>query len=437
MLVQPVNWISRPAPALSGTIAIPGDKSISHRALILASIAEGQTKLHGFLAADDCIATLRALKSMGVNIQLLSATEVIIDGVGKYGLSQPSQVIDCGNSGTSLRLLAGLLVAQAFESELTGDASLLTRPMQRVCHPLTLMGGNILSRKDFAPLSIKPSNKLTGIHYSMPTASAQVKSSLLLAGMYAKGETSVMEPARTRDHTERLLQTFQYPIQINNNSVTVGSDGVCLGAKIDIPSDLSSAAFFIVAATLIPGSEITLLNIGINPTRCGILDILRLMGASIELSHERWFCNEPVADIHVRHARLKGIDIPLEWVPCSMDELPIIMVAASMAKGSTVLRNANELRCKESDRIRAMENGLRALGVDITAFEDGVRIQGGELLGGHVNSFGDHRIAMAFAVAGACSKKPVTIVDCSSVSTSFPNFLDTAKQVNFSTEILL
>ncbi|ARH00276.1 3-phosphoshikimate 1-carboxyvinyltransferase [Legionella micdadei] len=424
-----LNFVSSPVKAIRGEITVPGDKSISHRAIILGSIAKGTTTISGFLEGEDCLATLRAFTAMGVKIERQANQRVVIHGVGKHGLNEPKEVIDCGNSGTSMRLLAGLLAAQPFDSELNGDASLQKRPMERVSRPLMQMGAEITTTEGRPPLHIRGGHVLHGITYEMPEASAQVKSCLLLAGMYAQGETRVIEPGFTRDHTERMLTTFSYPIQKAENTIIINSESECLGTDITVPGDVSSAAFFIVAATLIPGSELLIRNVGINPTRTGIIQILTRMGANITLRNKRLCGEELVADLVVKSATLEGIDIPTALVPLAIDEFPVIFIAAACAKGQTLLHGAKELRCKESDRIGAMVAGLQQLGIESQAFEDGLYINGGKLNGGEVNSYHDHRIAMAFAIAGAVAKSPVTIKDCVNVATSFPTFVDTANKI--------
>lgn len=425
-----LHFVSSPVPTLQGDITVPGDKSISHRAIILGAIAKGTTTISGFLEGEDCLATLKAFRAMGVAIEGPVAQRVVIHGVGKYGLKKPADVIDCGNSGTTIRLLAGLLAAQSFDSELTGDKSLQKRPMERVSRPLAQMGAEIRTTEGKPPLFISGGRTLHGINYEMPEASAQVKSCLLLAGLYAEGETKVTEPGFTRDHTERMLTTFSYPIQKSENTVLINSESECLGTDIIVPGDISSAAFFIVAATIIPGSDLIIRNVGINPTRTGIIQILARMGANISLNNKRLCGEELVADLNVKYAPLEGIDIPSDLVPLAIDEFPVIFIAAACAKGQTLLHGARELRCKESDRIGAMVEGLQKLGIEAQAFEDGLYINGGELQGGEVNSFHDHRIAMAFSIAGAVAKNPVTIKDCANVATSFPTFVKTANQVN-------
>ncbi len=422
-MTQTITFTVQPGGSLRGEIRVPGDKSMSHRSIMLGSLADGVTHVRGFLNAEDALATLQAFRDMGVEIEGPENGEVTIHGVGKHGLQQPSQPLYLGNSGTSMRLLSGLLSGQAFDTELTGDTSLESRPMRRVTEPLAKMGAVIEAQADgTAPLKIKGNTPLQGMHYEMPIASAQVKSCLLLAGMYAEGETSVAEPAPTRDHTERMLNGFSYPVTREDNKATIDSSGSLKACEIDVPSDISSAAFFLVGASIAENSEVTLNHVGINPTRTGVIDILRLMGADITLMNERSVGGEPVADIRVKSSQLQGIDIPEELVPLAIDEFPVLFVAAACAQGQTRLTGAKELRVKESDRIQVMADGLQALGVDAVATEDGMIINTSPIGGGVVDSHGDHRIAMAFSIAGLRASAPITIQDCENVNTSFPEF---------------
>ncbi len=425
------HFISSPVESIQGDMTVPGDKSISHRAIILGGLAKGITTVSGFLDGEDCLATLRAFQSMGVKIEGPVSQCVVIHGVGKYGLEKPKSIIDCGNSGTTMRLLAGLLAAQSFDSELTGDASLLRRPMERVSRPLHQMGADVITTNGRPPLHIRGARPLQGISYDMPEASAQVKSCVLLAGLYAQGETRVIEHGLTRDHTERMLTAFSYPIHKSDNTIVINARSECQGTDIIVPGDISSAAFFIVAATLIPNAALWIRNVGINPTRTGVIQILKRMGANIKLTNKRLCGEELVADMYVRHSPLEGIDIPAAMVPLAIDEFPALFIAASCAKGQTVLHGAKELRCKESDRIGAMADGLQRLGIDAQALDDGIIIQGGTLQGGEVDSRHDHRIAMAFSMAGAVAKAPITIKHCANVATSFPAFVSTANRVKF------
>lgn len=423
-----IHYTSHPVTALRGEIAVPGDKSISHRSIMFGAIANGITTVEDFLEGEDCLATIRAFREMGVCIEGPEAKQVVIHGVGKYGLKKPDAIMDCGNSGTSIRLLSGLLAAQPFDTRLTGDASLRARPMNRVARPLMQMGAKIETTNGCPPLTIYGGQKLHGITYDMPQASAQVKSCLLLAGMYAEGDTTIIEPDISRDHTERMLATMGYPVKRVGNAMTIDSRRECSGVAIKVPGDLSSAAFFIVAATIIPASCLTIRNVGMNPTRTGVIELLTQMGASICVANQRFYGEEPVADLTIRSALLTGIDIPPHLVSLAIDEFPILFVAAACAKGKTVLRGAEELRCKESDRIGAMAEGLVRLGIDAAPTDDGIVIHGGVLTGGMVDSHHDHRIAMAFSIAGAAATSPVSIRNCNNVSTSFPNFLAVAYQ---------
>lgn len=425
---------SKVSRALIGSITVPGDKSISHRSIILGAIAKGQTTVENFLEGEDCLSTLKAFQLMGVAIERPTSQHLLIHGVGKLGLKKPTGLVDCGNSGTSIRLLAGLLSAQPFDTTLIGDASLSKRPMQRVSKPLTMMGANIATTEGGPPLLIKATSSLQGIAYEMPEASAQVKSCLLLAGMYAKGTTTVLEPGLTRNHTENMLDSFSYPLEIHGNSISISSKSECIGTHITVPGDISSAAFYIVAAILIPDSQLTINNVGINPTRTGILEILTRMGATIRLTNQRFYGKEPVADIKVCYSELQGISIPSNLVPLAIDEFPIIFIAAAQAKGKTILHGASELRGKESDRISVMAKGLNTLGINAEALPDGISITGGQIVGGSVESHHDHRIAMAFTVAGWVSKREVFIEGCETIATSFPNFLSIAKSLNLAIE---
>ena len=397
---------------------------------MLGSLAEGVTRVSGFLEGEDSLATLNAFRAMGVEIEGPEQGRVTIHGVGMHGLRAPQAPLDLGNSGTSMRLLSGLLAGQGFALTLTGDASLSGRPMKRVTEPLARMGAHIeTTEAGTAPLQIQPVERLQGIHYDMPVASAQVKSCLLLAGLYAEGETSVSEPAPTRDHTERMLQGFGYAVQREGNCISLQGGGRLSACDIDVPADISSAAFFLVGASIAPGSDLTLEHVGMNPTRDGVINILRLMGADIEVSNERVIGGEPVADLRVRHAPLQGIRIPEDQVPLAIDEFPALFVAAACAEGETLLTGAEELRVKESDRIQVMADGLQALGVEAEPTPDGIRIRGGAIGGGEVDSHGDHRIAMSFAMAALRAEGPIRIRDCANVNTSFPDFVGLASGV--------
>lgn len=423
-----LTFVVEPGGALRGRLRVPGDKSISHRAIMFGALAEGTTAISGFLEGEDCLATLRAFRAMGVSIDGPDQGRVSVQGVGLHGLRDPSEPLDMGNSGTSMRLMSGLLAGQAFDTVLTGDASLRRRPMRRVTEPLTQMGAWIeATATGSAPLQIHGNRPLDGIDYLLPVASAQVKSCLLLAGLYARGVTRITEPAPTRDHTERLLEGFAYPLRREGErTVAVTGEGRLIATELDIPADISSAAFFLVGASIAPGSDLLLEHVGINPTRTGVLDILRLMGADIEVLNARLAGGEPVADLRVRSAPLHGIAIPKELVPLAIDEFPALFIAAACAEGVTVLTGAEELRVKESDRIQVMADGLITLGIAAEPTEDGIVIQGGALSGGTVESRGDHRIAMSFAMAALRARDPILIRDCLNVTTSFPGFAQLA-----------
>lgn len=431
MQTQSINFIANPGASVQGRIRVPGDKSISHRSIMLGSIAEGVTEVEGFLEGEDSLATLQAFRDMGVVIEGPHHGRVTIQGVGLHGLQAPPGPIYVGNSGTSMRLLAGLLAGQNFTTELTGDASLSKRPMGRVANPLREMGASIDTVAEGRPplLINGAQSQLKGMDYVMPMASAQVKSCLLLAGLYAEGKTSVTEPAPTRDHTERMLRGFGYPVQVKGATATVESGHKLTGGKIDVPADISSAAFFMVAASIAEGSDLTLEHVGINPTRIGVINILRAMGGDITLSNEREVGGEPVADIRVRYAGLKGIEIPLDQVPLAIDEFPALFIAAACAEGRTVLRGAEELRVKESDRIQVMADGLQLLGIKAEPTPDGIIIDGGVMGSATVDSHMDHRIAMSFAIASLRATGEIRITDCVHVATSFPGFLDLARSV--------
>ncbi len=394
---------------------------------MLGSLADGVTEVTGFLEGEDSLATLNAFRQMGVAIDGPTQGRVTIQGVGMHGLQAPDGALDLGNSGTSMRLLTGLLAGQGMAVTLTGDSSLSGRPMQRVIDPLSRMNASIGSTEAFtAPLQIHPQSRLQGIDYQLPMASAQVKSALLLAGLCAEGETCITEPAPTRDHTERMLQGFGYPVRRDGNRICLTGGGRLSACEIDIPADISSATFFLVGVSIAEGSEMVLQHVGINPTRDGVISILKLMGAEIELLNEREVGGEPVADIRVMSTELHGIDIPEELVPLAIDEFPAVFVAAACARGETRLRGAVELRVKESDRIQVMAEGLQRLGIEADPTPDGIVIQGGELQGGKVESHGDHRIAMSFAMAGLRAAGPIEIADCANVNTSFPGFVPSA-----------
>ncbi len=415
-----------PGGSLSGSLRIPGDKSISHRSIILSSIAEGDSRITGFLEGDDSLSTLKAFQNMGVTIEH-KGRDIIVHGTGLNGLNAPTQELDMGNSGTAMRLLLGILAGQHFNSELIGDESLSTRPMNRVIDPLKSMGAFIESNEGgTAPLKIIGKANLKSINYNLPMASAQVKSCLLLAGLYAVGKTVIREPAPTRDHSERMLRGFGCKVITEGNEISIQGGQRLKATNIDVPADISSAAFFLVAASIAENSELLLKYVGINPTRTGVIDILRLMGADITLSNQKEIGGEPVADITVRSAELKGIAIPEELVPLAIDEFPVLFVAAACAQGETVLTGAEELRVKESDRIQVMAEGLNTLGVNAVATPDGIRIIGGKIHAGELESHGDHRIAMAFSVAALRASGVIKIMDCANVTTSFPDYVNLA-----------
>ena len=431
-------FVTAPGGCISGNLRVPGDKSISHRAVLLGALADGVTRVRGLLEGEDVLRTVAACREMGVTMVGPEHGDLTIFGVGKEGLQASAMPLDMGNSGTAMRLLAGLLSAQPFDSVLCGDASLQTRPMARIAEPLRAMGAVITTEPDGTPPLRISGRKLQGIHYNMPVASAQVKSCLLLAGMYGSGQTSITEPAVCRDHTERMLQGFNYPVQggYPDNTVCIDGGHRLQAASIEVPADISSAAFFLVAASIAPGSELLLQQVGVNPTRLGIINLLRAMGADIRLEQAPPIGGEPVADIRVRYSRLSGILIPREQVPLAIDEFPVLLVAAACAEGETVLRNAAELRVKETDRIAAMAAGLTRLGVALETYADGIRITGGPLQGGRVDSLGDHRIAMAFAVAGLRASGPIEITNVRNVATSFPAFPRLATAVGLRLEEL-
>ncbi len=422
-----VDWVTTPAGApLRGEVVVPGDKSISHRAIMLSALAEGTSRITGFLEGADTRATARIFSQLGVHIEAPSAGERSVHGVGLHGLRRPAGALDCGNSGTAMRLLAGVLAGQAFDCVLTGDASLSQRPMRRVTDPLAMMGGSLDTAGGLPPLRIRGGRRLHGVHYASPVASAQVKSAVLLAGLYAQGETLVTEPHPTRDYTERMLAACGWPVAFEAGRARLTGGHVLHAIDIDVPADFSSAAFFIVAASIVAGSEVRLRNVGMNPRRTGLLHALRLMGADAVEENLREAGGEPVADLVVHGARLRGIEVPVEHVADMIDEFPALFVAAACAEGTTTVRGAAELRVKESDRIAVMATGLRALGIDIEETPDGAVIQGGPMHAGVVDAHGDHRIAMAFAAAGAVVPDAIGIRDCANVATSFPGFASVA-----------
>jgi 3-phosphoshikimate 1-carboxyvinyltransferase len=429
------HWIARKGqPPLQGSLTIPGDKSVSHRSVMFAALADGTSHIEGFLEGEDTRATARIFSQLGVRIETPSPSQRIVHGVGIDGLKAPDAPLDCGNAGTGMRLLAGLLAGQAFDCTLIGDESLSGRPMRRVTGPLSQMGARIDTESDGTPpLHVHGGQSLHGIDFASPVASAQIKSAVLLAGLYAQGETQVTEPHPTRDYTERMLSAFGVDIEFSPGKARLRGGQRLRATDIVVPADFSSAAFYLVAASIIPGSELRLKQVGLNPRRTGLLHALRLMGANITEENPAEQGGEPVADLVVRYAPLKGARIPEALVPDMIDEFPALFVAAAAAEGQTVVSGAAELRVKESDRLAAMATGLRALGMQVDETEDGATLHGGVRLGsGTIESHGDHRIAMAFAIAGQISDGEVRINDIANVATSFPDFDGLARSAGFS-----
>ncbi|HSN70297.1 MAG TPA: 3-phosphoshikimate 1-carboxyvinyltransferase [Steroidobacteraceae bacterium] len=439
-MTEPVRPSYRAAPVanLSGSITVPGDKSISHRALMLGGIADGVTQIEGFLESEDCLATMRAMQALGVQIERPASRSVRVHGVGLHGLKAAQTALDMGNSGTAMRLMTGLLSGQGFDSVLVGDESLMRRPMERVAAPLRLMGADIETLEGRPPVQIRGGRRLEGCDYQLPVASAQVKSAVLLAGLYANGVTTVVEPAVTRDHTERMLIGFGCEVAADRGTIRLTAPTRLAACSLEVPGDFSSAAFFIVAATLGADPEVTIRNVGINPTRTGLLDMLGLMGADIRVVNHRTVGAEPVADLVVRRAELRGVEVPRGLVPLAIDEFPVFFVAAACADGETLVTGAEELRVKESDRIAAMAAGLTELGVETQVRPDGLWVRGigskGRLGGGRVDSLGDHRIAMSFAIASVRAGAPIEIADVANVATSFPEFVATAQAIGYAIE---
>ena len=415
-------FVTHPVHEVGGDLRVPGDKSISHRTALLSAVAEGTSTVKGFLTGDDCLATAAALRALGVELAV-EGGDLRVQGVGLDGLRAPEGPLDLQNSGTGMRLLAGLLASQPFASELTGDESLRRRPMERVAKPLRAMGAGVETRSGTAPIRIDGRYPLNGLDYTLPVASAQLKSALLLAGLRARGRTVVRSPGRSRDHTERLLRSMGVAVETKPGEVvSVRAPGRLRPIDTEIPGDISSAAFFLVAGLLAAPGGLLIRNVGVNPTRSGLLSIVAAMGGRVETRARRILGGEPVADIFVSRSELRGIEVPPEWVPLAIDEFPVLFVAAACARGTTVIRGAEELRYKESDRIGVMAAGLRALGADVAENADGLVIEGGTLQGGRLDAQGDHRIAMAFAVAGAAAREPIEILGTDQVSTSFPDF---------------
>ena len=436
---QPIRFITSPGDHVSGDITVPGDKSVSHRSIMFGSLANGTTHIKGFLPGQDCLATMNTFKAMGIEIEGPDDKQnVSVHGKGLHGLTAPEALLNIGNSGTSIRLLSGILAGQNFATSMAGDNSLNQRPMGRVIDPLKLMGANIDANEDGTPPVVCQgiNKKLTAIDYHLPMASAQVKSCVLLAGMYAEGTTSVTEPGITRDHTERMLTAFGYPVTSvetsNGKKISIEGGHQLTACDIQVPGDISSATFFMVAGLIAKSGEIIIRNVGMNPTRIGALNILKAMNGDLTIFNERMAGGEPVADILVKASQLKGIDIDDRDVPLAIDEFPAIFIAAACATGITRLRNAEELRVKESDRIQAMADGLMTLGINCTVYKDGIDITGGTFGSGTLDSHDDHRIAMSFAVSSLRATGEITILDCDNVATSFPNFVELANQVGLS-----
>lgn len=424
------NWLVSPAKRFVGTFTVAGDKSISHRAIMFGALAEGTTTVHGFLEGEDCLATMRAFQAMGVPIEHHGNGEVTIHGRGLRGLQAPAHELDLGNSGTSMRLMAGILAGQNFSSTLVGDHSLMKRPMKRVTAPLQQMGANVsVTEQGTAPIVIHPS-ALHAIDYTLPVASAQLKSALLLAGLYAEGTTRITETGISRDHSERMLKTFGVEWHQEDKALCLTGGQTLRACDLTVPADISSAAFFIVAALIAPEGEVLLPNVGINPTRAAVIEILKMMNGDITLENERLAGAEPVADIRVRASKLRGIDVPVELVPIAIDEFPILFIAAACAEGITRASALEELRVKESDRLSTMEQGLIALGVACETTHDSITIYGKNgvaFTGGTIDSKSDHRIAMSFTIASLRACAPIVVKDCENVATSFPNFRELAQ----------
>ena len=430
-----IDYIVRPSGPLRGEIRVPGDKSISHRCIMLGAIADGTTRISGLLEGEDVLATVAAFRAMGVEIDGPADGEAVVHGVGRDGLRAPAGAIDLGNSGTAMRLLTGLLAGQRFDSTLTGDASLGRRPMRRVTEPLSRMGARIETADGGTPpLTVRAGDRLAPIDYTSPVASAQVKSCVLLAGLYAGGWTCVTEPVPTRDHTERMLASFGAAVARDGKRSCVEGGTHLAAAEIEVPGDISSAAFFVAAAAGRAGSDLLVRGVGMNPTRIGVLTILEQMGADISRLNPRCAGDEPVADLRVRGTQLRGIDVDPALVPLAIDEFPAVFAAAATARGVTRVTGAEELRVKESDRIAASADALSALGVAVRVTGDGMVVKGGAMAGGQVDSAGDHRIAMAFAAAGAAA--PVRVRDCRNVMTSFPGFETLANSVGLDIEVV-
>ena len=424
------QYIVDPSNNISGTISVPGDKSISHRSLILLSISSGEAKISGLLESDDCLATLKIFRTLGVSIIKNIDGSYYINGKGAYGLKEASSDLNCGNSGTSMRLLSGLMCGQKFASRLIGDSSLSSRPMKRISSPLGMMGANIkLSKNDTAPINIIPVEKLMPIVYKMPIDSAQIKSSIILASLYTKGKTNIIENVATRDHTENMINYLGGSIENTNNKITINPENKLISKDVDVPGDISSAMFIIVGCLISEKSEVIIKNVGLNSLRTGGIEILKLMGAEIEFSNLKNYGPEKVGDILVRSSKLKGIEIPRKYIASAIDEFPILFIAAASASGKTILKNAEELKYKESNRLSVMSKGLLKCNINNSLYDDGIEITGGKISGATIDSYGDHRIAMAFAIAGLISKDPIIILNTENVSTSFPGFFSLIKDM--------
>ena len=429
------NYIVHSSENITGEITVPGDKSISHRALILLSISDGAASISNFLESDDCIATANILKKLGAKISKSEKNNYLIEGVGKLGLKGCKENLDCGNSGTSMRLLSGLLSAQQFESCLVGDSSLNKRPMDRVSKPLSIMGANIsLHDKKTAPINIYPTQNILPIEYNMPIDSAQIKSAIMLAALYAKGKSKILEKVKSRDHTENILNYLGADIVIDNNEITLSPPKKIDAKNIFVPGDISSAMFFIVGCLISKSSKITIKNVGLNPSRIGGIEILKMMGADIQVSYTNTTGPEIYGDIFVASSSLRGIEIPKKYIPSAIDEFPVLFIAAAAASGKTILKNAEELKFKESNRLEAMSAGLKKCRIDNSVTSNGIEIFGGELFGANVDSYDDHRIAMAFSIAGIISKGNMKVLNTKNVSTSFPDFYDIMKSLGIKNE---
>ena len=432
---MPEQYTVHPSNQINGTISVPGDKSISHRSLILLSISEGIGKISGLLESDDCIATLNIFKQLGINIIKNTDNVYEVHGRGLNGLSKPDSNLNCGNSGTSMRLLSGLLASQKFSSCLIGDSSLSKRPMERISLPLSMMGVDIkLSENNTSPIKISPVKKISSIEYKMPIDSAQIKSSIILASLYANDKVKIIENIATRDHTENMINYLGGKIVNNNNQIIVHPGNKLISKDIEVPGDISSAMFIIVGCLISNNSKVIIKNVGLNALRTGGIEILKLMGAKIDISNIKNYGPEKVGDITVISSKLNGIIIPKKYIASAIDEFPILFIAAANATGKTVLKNAEELKYKESNRLSVMSKALLECKIKNNLFEDGIEIQGGTMSGAIVDSSGDHRIAMSFAIAGVVSKSPITILNTENVSTSFPEFFDLIKSMGLNIE---